>query len=89
MSKTVKYQGRYERQKWAVARCQQRGAGGNKVLCRVYVGVVPPLFVLQVMDTSRNPKWEEEHCAPVRACGTKDGGRAPGPSTSKGDIRKM
>ena len=46
-------------------------------------GVLPPLFVLQVMDARRKPEWEEERRVPVRSRCGEDGGGAPGPSTSR------
>ena len=49
------------------------------------MGIVPTLFVLQVMDVGGKPEWEEERYAPVRAHGAGNGGGAPGPSTSKGE----
>ena len=40
---------------------------------------------LQVMETGRNPTWEQDGQAPIRVHGQEDGGGAPGPSTSKGE----
>ena len=40
---------------------------------------------LQVMDSRSAPTWEQERCAPIRACGAEDGGGARGPSTVKGE----
>ena len=41
------------------------------------MGVVPPLFVLLVMEIGRNLEWEQERHAPVRVCGNEDGGASP------------
>ena len=49
-------------------------------------GVVPPLFVLQVMEVGRKPEWEEERHTPLQMRGGEDGGGAPYPSTSKDDM---
>ena len=56
---------------------------------KVRAGVVPPFFVLQVMEGGRKPEWEQDCCVPIRVRGSEDGGGAPGPSTSKGDKIKM
>ena len=53
------------------------------------MGVPPQLFVLEVMDTGRNPEWEEERHVPVRSCGVEDGEGAAGPSTSKGEMESV
>ena len=52
---------------------------------KVRVGVTPALFVLQLMDTGRNPAWEQDGHTSVRACCQEEDGGAPGPSTSKGE----
>ena len=38
------------------------------------------------METGRNPAWEQDGHAPVRACGGEDVGGAPNPSTFKGEC---
>ena len=43
----------------------------------------------RVMDRRSAPTWEQERRAPIRACGTEDGGGAPGPSTIQGECEPV
>ena len=51
--------------------------------------VAPPLFILHVMNTTRNPAWVQHGHAPIRGRSTEDGGGPPGYSTSKGEKQKV